>query len=380
MSIITESLLEEIKNIEALVTESSRATLKTVLTESIDKMLKEAIEDEDTEEKEDNTEEELGGEENTETEKSEENSEEENENPATETDTTDLDNIISGGDEEETELEVPSLEIGSEEAPEEDSIIDLTGKDYSEFLTVFQKMKADDNIVFDDNELTIKDADSGNEYLIKEPTEMNNTTQAPVEGQVEENKSLMDEELEGDVLVISTNLPYTEEGEAPIEENMMHTVQNSHRQQIKPDNFPQELTEAKAKLKEYETKYNALKEGYVKLENDCKNIVNECKGIVLFNQKLGYATSLMMENATSKEEKMMILNKVNEAKSFDELKVISESLKKDLKTKVIKETKTIKEKPLAETKQHTKTMLMSEETKKFLERNKELYGHKYGQK
>lgn len=386
MGILIESLLNDIKDIETLVAESSQATLKTILAESMDKYLKEAFEDEsddeNKEEKEVDKDIEAG--EGAEGEKTE--------TPAIETEPTeDLDNIISGGSEEEAGTEFPSLETGSEEAPEEESYIDLTDKSYSEFLEVFQKMKDSDSVAFEDNQVTITDPESGNEYLIKEPkTDMDKSVEAPVE----EGKSLMDEGMGEDTLVISTNVPYTEDEngvnpnsasaptEPAIEETIQHTVQNAHRNQFKPDNFPVELTEAKAKLKEIETKYNTLKESYNALEKGAEKITEDCKGIVLNYQKLGFATKLMIENATSKSEKTNIVEKISAGKTLEEVKTISENLNKELKKKVIKETVTtdIKNKTVIAESKHSKDLLISEEVKKFIERNNEIAGYKYSKK
>lgn len=393
---ITKSLFDDLKDMEKIMAESTRNSFKNIIKEEFGKVFKEALDSEDDEkevDKKDDAGENLDAAATSEIESGE--GDEKEEKPKTdETEPTDLEKLMKqsdGGEEKketETSIEDKGLESGEEEK-HEDSIIDLTGKDYDDVINVFKKMNDDDQVTIDGSEVSIKDPDSGNEYIVKGVGEDNKehgeeTVEEAVEGMgsdVSSYESTMPAEGT-DVNAAGTNPMETEKmnpiadgTEKPVDESAMNTVQNLHRQTNNPEHKPIDLGEAIAKSKEYESKYNALREEYKKLETAAIQLSEQFHKVIseqaLYNYKLSAVTYLMTENATNKEEKLKIVSELDKAASKEEVDQLKESLSKELNDKVIvSEGKNVKT-------ESSKDIFISENMKKFIERQNQLNNYHY---
>jgi hypothetical protein len=276
---------------------------------------------------------------------------------------TDLDLDAGEGEEEsdfELDLELPMDmdDMGGEE------VMDLTGASDAEVVKVFKKLSDDDEVevVKDADGIHLTDNQTGAEYYIKESMDdikdSMNEKEYCAEGNCgsmyeEEDSEIMYEiELDDDSDMLEMfdveEGAYIDEEEEKLEEDRLQRHRKFAGKQRysgakvgrrdesiklrKPlvNRKPKSSTVSESKIMK---EYNELKsknEEYKKALNVFKDKLNE---VALFNTNLAYVNRIFTEHSTTKNEKMDILKRFDNAESIKESKNIYKTIKTELDNK-----------------------------------------------
>jgi hypothetical protein len=287
-----------------------------------------------------------------------------------------------GGDEEGDDLD---FDLGDDE--DEDVVVhDLTDANDEEVVNVFKKMSPEDEIevVQDGNNIDIKDNATGAEYRI-ELGGSDDTEMFDDEDMFDDENTEMfdDEENEddeafnrmGEEVIYEIHLSEDEEGDddeymadeymtdkdEEIGENVTRNYSNGRKQTLKPDNYPSKFKRPgvrnesttprvsglinenkvlKETISSIKSENETLKEDYNKMVDALKEFRNKLNEVAVFNSNLTYTVRLFTEHSTTKDEKVDIIKRFDEAGSLKESKNIYKNLVKEIsKTKApIKES------------------------------------------
>jgi hypothetical protein len=286
-------------------------------------------------------------------------------------------------DDEDDDDDLDGLDLDDEDDDDVD-VVDLTGEeDIEKVVNVFKKMSPEDEIevVQDGGNIEIKDNATGAEYRI-ELGGSDDTEMFDDEDMFDDDDTEMfdDEENEddeafnrmGEEVIYEIHLSEDEEDDeymsdkskkedGEMEENVTLNYSNGRKQTLKPDNYPsnfkrpgvrnesttprvtQLMTENKVlknKVSSIDSENKSLKEDYNKMVDALKEFRNKLNEVAIFNSNLTYTVRLFTEHSTTKDEKVDIIKRFDEAKTLKESKIIYKNLVKEIsKTKApIKES------------------------------------------
>lgn len=251
---------------------------------------------------------------------------------------------VDGDEEEGLEDMDTEFEPETEEEPEEEPVLDMTGASDGEVLRVFKAMKEDDGIVVkkDGNTIELKDGD--NDYVIK----LDNLTESMFdefknEYDEEDEFNFPEEEEEDDIYEIVLDDDFEEEGEMeeysdmPEEEfsEAARTKWNPHGNKtpgVKRSGLPSKkiFKAGSGQINEEVQKLKKQNAEYKKALGLFKEKLNE---IAVFNANLAFATRLFTEHTTTKKEKLDILKRFDNASTITESKNLYNSINSELSNK-----------------------------------------------
>jgi hypothetical protein len=292
-------------------------------------------------------------------------------------------------DDEDDDDDLDGLDLDDEDDDDVD-VVDLTGEeDIEKVVNVFKKMSPEDEIevVQDGGNIEIKDNATGAEYRI-ELGGSDDTEMFDDEDMFDDDETEMfdDEENEddeafnrmGEEVIYEIHLSEDDEEDEymsdkskkesgkmeedeEMEENVTLNYSNGRKQTLKPDNYPsnfkrpgvrnesttprvtQLMTENKVlknKVSSIDSENKSLTEDYNKMVDALKEFRNKLNEVAIFNSNLTYTVRLFTEHSTTKDEKVDIIKRFDEAKTLKESKIIYKNLVKEIsKTKApIKES------------------------------------------
>jgi hypothetical protein len=335
-SVNVKQALLDYKDIEVMIKESSKISVKDILSETVNAELKNLIKENNKYVVEDIDEEDK------EIEGMEDTTEPEVE---TEIETQETEPEV----EIETEVEEPTdePEIDFEQfKTDEDDMYDLTNSPIEDVLKVFKKVKPEDSVIvttLGDGKINLKDDESDEEYIIDLGEE---------ESEVELGETKCYEE-DADIVVeedtmLEIELGPEEEGEGEIDEKNLTQSYSANRRsgvlsQTRAEYAPGEnkrdgsqlVSETKLveKLnKMYSKKLNAIKEENQQLKEALGLFRDKLKENAVLNNNLGKYVKLVTENTTNKNEKVSILERYQNVKSIEEGNQLFETIQKELST------------------------------------------------
>ena len=354
-NILKESLVE-LKQIQDMIKESSTTQVKDILSEAVKEGLKNIInEANDFEEEEVNLDDEnnIDGEvEDTEVETPEGDVDVEVEEPEAE------EAEEAGMDSDEDESDEDDFDI--EQFKGEDDEYDFTNASTEDVVKVYKKITADDSVVvtdLGDGKIDLKDEedeyiiDTNGEDGVDNEIEIEIGDEEPVTEDVNSND---DDSADADLVEeVEIELGADEEGEGMVDEKAMTQSYSANRRvgvlsQTRAANAPgankrdggqlvktNESKEIKAIKTAYANKLKKINEENEMLKQTLGQFKTKLQeNAVLFNN-LGKYVKLVTENATTKEEKVQILNRfANESKSIEQGNQLFESINKELNGKV----------------------------------------------
>ena len=297
-----------------------------------------------------------------------------------EDDDTDLANdldMLSNDLDGETEMEEP--EMGELETDEEDDLdlgseldfelgddmemdtIDLTGVDDTELISVFKKMGPDDEIevVQDEDGVSFTDLGTGAEYKIQFGGDQNVSDELDMEDDEEEIIDLSgddtldveDNELEESEVVYEIEIT-EEEDENEMDDELEEGrrtlgMGRSHGRgglpkprsykKMSESNRPtfggkllKENTVLKDNITNLETENKSLKENQEKMVDALKQFRQKLQEVAVVKSNIAHLVRLFTENTTTKEEKVDIVKRMDEAKTINESKLIYKTINKEL--------------------------------------------------
>jgi len=305
-------------------------------------------------------------------------------------DEEDGDTVAVVGDVEGLELGddlegLEDLEGDNEELDMDVEMIDLTDADDTEVVRVFKKMGPDDEIevVQDGGNIDIKDNETGAEYRVELGGEnLEGEIDVDIDGGDLEGDDLGGEididdieglDLDGDEIeiddleggedeeqevVYAVELSDDEEVvEEDLEtENVTRNYPNGKNKRKRPANYPKQFTREsrtpkflktmnenkviKTNMIKVESENKELKEDYNKMVDALKQFRQKLNEVAVFNSNLTYSVRLFTEHSTTKNEKVDIIKRFDEAKTLKESKTTYKNLVKEIdKTKApIKES------------------------------------------
>jgi len=261
-------------------------------------------------------------------------------------------------DDEEMDMDDTDLEI-----------VDLTGEDDDTVVNVFKKMADEDEIevVQTEDGVEIKDNETGAEYKIElggmemddedmeiemddedmeiemddEDMEMGDEEGEEIEYQIELDDEEMDDEMsEGD---------YMEDGMEEASRTLGSGKRFGRKGLNKPKAAPAHLKVEsttpkflkltnenkvlKNKISSIVSENETLKEDYNKMVDALKQFRDKLNEVAVFNSNLTYSVRLFTENTTTKEEKLDIIKRFDEAKTLRESKNVYKGLVKEISSK-----------------------------------------------
>lgn len=267
-----------------------------------------------------------------------------------------------GDEEDDMDLDLDLDDEDMDMEDEELEVVDLTGEtDNEKVINVFKKMADEDEIevVQTEDGVEIKDNETGAEYRIElggdsememddmdmeldlddEDMEMDDMDMEDEEGEeVEYHIELDDEEEMED--------EEGEEMEDEMSEDSRHTPSNRRKHNLKPANLKNESVAPKFlklvnenkvlknKISSIASENDTLKEDYNKMVDALKEFRQKLNEVAVFNSNLTYTVRLFTEHSTTKNEKVDIIKRFDEAKSLKESKNVYKNLVKEIsKTK-----------------------------------------------
>ena len=280
------------------------------------------------------------------------------------------------GDEEEMDID---LDLDDEKEMEMDDeeleVVDLTGEDDDTVVNVFKKMADEDEIevVQTDGGVEIKDNATGAEYRIElggmemddEDMEIEMDDEDMEIEMDDEDMEMDDEDMgmgdeEGEEIEYQIELDDDENEE--MEDEMSEASRTlgagkrfGRKGLDKPKAAPAHLKVEsttpkflkltnenkvlKNKISSIVSENETLKEDYNKMVDALKQFRDKLNEVAVFNSNLTYSVRLFTENTTTKEEKLDIIKRFDEAKTLRESKNVYKSLVKEISTKApIKES------------------------------------------
>lgn len=352
-SFLEEALLEA-KSIQKSAEANAKEILATSMKPEIDRIIKEAIE-------EDSIEENNGEESHEQTKKvAEEKIEDDDDN--VELDTLD--------DEPEQEIETGESEPESNDVEDEVDQIDLSNTPDNEVVKIFKKINDDDQIEITKDGDSINLKDENNEYHI-ELSESQKTKKSKLnENGVCENCSdhNNNDELSTDMenkdeMIYEIELGDDEDlNEKELGETFNITHAEGKNVTAKPQNFnvrsrpgdtryKSQYQESVERNKQLVRKFNSLRSKAVKIlsenkqlkgkENQYKTALVDLRGklnqVALFNTNLAYVNKIMTEQTTTKQEKIDTISRFDKVKTINESKALYKTIVDGLKKEPIKD-------------------------------------------
>jgi hypothetical protein len=286
------------------------------------------------------------------------------------------------GDDDETDDLDLGLDMGDEDELEGDDmdVVDLTDSDDEELIKVFKAMDPDSEIevVQDESGLSFTDTETGAEYKVElGGGEMEMEDEDDLElGDLDsyEDDELGDEEevidLEaGDELEMEDDeeeevvyeIEITEEDEDEEVEDGGDSLEEAPRTMSKLKGRKYDTSSAtprveskkannklvkenkvlKHKFTTVSTENKELKENQEKMVGALKQFRQKLQEVAVFNSNLAHVVRLFTENTTTKEEKVDIVKRMDEATTIKESKMMFKNIAKELDG--VKSKKTIKE-------------------------------------
>jgi hypothetical protein len=239
-------------------------------------------------------------------------------------------------------------------------------------------------VVQDGNNIDIKDNATGAEYRIELGGGMSPETDEfdlsdiededyedeDYEEEEDENEDYMSDMGEGVIYEIQLDEEdymsdksgkTKEDDEENMGENVTRNYSNGRKQTLKPDNYPSKFKRPgvrnesttprvsglinenkvlKETISSIKSENETLKEDYNKMVDALKEFRNKLNEVAVFNSNLTYTVRLFTEHSTTKDEKVDIIKRFDEAGSLKESKNIYKNLVKEIsKTKApIKES------------------------------------------
>ena len=267
------------------------------------------------------------------------------------------------------EEEDMDLDLGDDEDMDSDfEVKDLTGeKNIDMVVNVFKKMSPEDEIevVQDEDGVGIKDKATGAEYKIElggSTTDLEDDEDMDLElGNDEDMEDEMGDYMEeGTIYEIVLDEEMEDEMEDEMEEGKIPRTlgkasklpnrksadisDNRSRmgESTKPSNVRliNENKVLKNKISSIVSENETLREDYNKMVDALKEFRQKLNEVAVFNSNLTYTVRLFTEHSTTKDEKVDIIKRFDEAKSLKESKNIYKNLVKEIsKTKApIKES------------------------------------------
>ena len=367
-SLIDEALLES-KEIEKAFETNAKEILGRTMGSEIEEMVKETLEGKDSV------------------------SLNEDEDDEETLELLDLDDASSAG-EEDLDIELGDEEMddmedmGDMEDMDSDEleIVDLTDEDDDTVVNVFKKMADEDEIevVQTGDGVEIKDNETGAEYKIElggdSEMEMDDEDMEDM-GDMEDMDSdeieMDDEDMDSDEIEYQIELDGDDEDSDEMDDDMSegdymedgmeenrgaHTLGNASRianrkssdinsnrvkmGESKKPKFLKLVNENKVlknKISSVVSESETLKEDYNKMVDALKQFRNKLNEVAVFNSNLTYSVRLFTENTTTKDEKLEIIKRFDDAKTLKESKGVYKSLIKEIsKKEPIKESIDVK--------------------------------------
>ncbi len=275
------------------------------------------------------------------------------------------------GDEESDDLDLDlGLDMDDELEDDDMDVIDLTNTDDDELIKVFKSMDPESEIevVQDENGFTFTDNETGADYKVELGSDMEDEDDYELElGDDDDELGLGDDEEEiidleaGDELEMDDDEDEEVVYEIEMEDEEEETIEEAPRtmSKLKGRKYgnPQRRVESrrpsvdtkivkensvlKNKFKSVLTENKELKENQEKMVDALKQFRQKLQEVAVFNSNLAHVVRLFTENTTTKEEKVDIVKRMDEANTIKESKLIFDGIKKELNgvtKQTIKET------------------------------------------
>jgi hypothetical protein len=280
---------------------------------------------------------------------------------------------LDAGDDLDLELgdmEMDDLEMDDEDMDDEDmemddedlEVVDLTDEDHETVVNVFKKMAPEDEIevVQDGGDIEIKDNETGAEYKIElggdsemdmDDLEMDLDFEDEDED-MEMDDLEMDDDEEGEEIEYQIELGDDEEDEMEDEMseasrtnssvtsnkvgNRKGSNRNDNRTKVRESFTPRAMKLIKEnkvlndKMNSVVSENETLKEDYNKMVDALKEFRQKLNEVAVFNSNLTYTVRLFTEHSTTKDEKVDIIKRFDEAKTLKESKNIYKGLVKEI--------------------------------------------------
>lgn len=367
-SILEESLID-FQAIQDMVSKSSENTIKDIISEKIKSGLKNIItEADDFEDDEDTAPEETEEGMDDTTPESDEDLQSENEPEEIEDDNIEVDDDEIGdgmepeeGEENDEDFDFDQFKTGEDE-------YDLTNNSIEDVVKVFKKIDDNDSIIvkkLENGKVELIDNEAGTEYLIDMGDEANLGDEFDNEGDIEieldDNELGEETDEESDLMSEETEIEIELDGaENEVDEkNMTQSIGTNKRTgrmtQTRQEYAPGKATnrdgaqlianESKKIAKAYAQKIRQIEESYNKKIKSLTEDVSQYKqALTMFrdklkenavlNNNLAKYVKLVTENATTKEEKLQILERFSkEANTIETGNKLFESINNSLNKK-----------------------------------------------
>jgi len=345
---LVQEALSDILSIKEALTENAKETLRAIAREEIDSVIKESLSEDEDDFEEEDVDAEVEGSEEEEMEMDSEEAEGEEEVEmdldSLDGDTEleiDVDDVEMGADEEEVDMDdmdVVDVDLADDSDAEE---IDLTGASDDMVLSVYKELSATDEIevVGDEIHLDIKEP---GRFILKpknSQVEIEVDDELEMEGEMGMEEAIYEvymdeaEEMEEgyDMAEEMDEAEDVEEAEK-IEEAI--PVGTAQARRMPGRNTPIKGAGARGvKVESKSSQYEALLTESKKLKKENEefkqNLVSFRKTLAetaLYNFNLTYATKLFLEHATTKDEKLSIMERFDGVKSIKESKALYDKI------------------------------------------------------
>jgi len=345
---LVQEALSDILSIKEALTENAKETLRAIAREEIDSVIKESLSEDEDDFEEEDVDAEVEGSEEEEMEMDSEEAEGEEEVEmdldSLDGDTEleiDVDDVEMGADEEEVDMDdmdVVDVDLADDSDAEE---IDLTGASDDMVLSVYKELSATDEIevVGDEIHLDIKEP---GRFILKpknSQVEIEVDDELEMEGEMGMEEAIYEvymdeaEEMEEgyDMAEEMDEAEDVEEAEK-IEEAI--PVGTAQARRTPGRNTPIKGAGARGvKVESKSSQYEALLTESKKLKKENEefkqNLVSFRKTLAetaLYNFNLTYATKLFLEHATTKDEKLSIMERFDGVKSIKESKALYDKI------------------------------------------------------
>jgi hypothetical protein len=353
---LVQEALSDILSIKEALTENAKETLRAMAREEIDSVIKESLSEDEDDFEEEDVDAEVEGSEEEEMEMDSEEAEGEGEVEmdldSLDGDTEleiDVDDVEMGSDEEEVDMDdmdVIDVDLADDSDAEE---IDLTGASDDMVLSVYKELTATDEIEVIGDEIHLDIKEPG-KFILKPK---NSQVEIEVDDELEmEGEMGMDEEMEEAIYeVYMDEADEMEEGYDMAEE--MEEAEHMEEADTIEEAIPVGSAQARrmpgrntpikgagargVKVESTSSQYEALLTESKKLKKENEefkqNLVSFRKTLAetaLYNFNLTYATKLFLEHATTKDEKLGIMEKFDGVKSIKESKALYNKIVNEL--------------------------------------------------
>jgi hypothetical protein len=353
---LVQEALSDILSIKEALTENAKETLRAMAREEIDSVIKESLSEDEDDFEEEDVDAEVEGSEEEEMEMDSEEAEGEGEVEmdldSLDGDTEleiDVDDVEMGSDEEEVDMDdmdVIDVDLADDSDAEE---IDLTGASDDMVLSVYKELTATDEIEVIGDEIHLDIKEPG-KFILKPK---NSQVEIEVDDELEmEGEMGMEEEMEEAIYeVYMDEADEMEEGYDMAEE--MEEAEDMEEADTIEEAIPVGSAQARrmpgrntpikgagargVKVESTSSQYEALLTESKKLKKENEefkqNLVSFRKTLAetaLYNFNLTYATKLFLEHATTKDEKLGIMEKFDGVKSIKESKALYNKIVNEL--------------------------------------------------